>query len=370
MITLEPREEVIREAIYDQMCLIGSSITARASALNKLELAVKNLSTSATQYLKHTGNGVVQNIVSSSIGQNIATLGAMPMVMGKNQQDTITGVMAITKDEKSLAPDETSIETAQEPGIPTTNATPKVASGELGDVDGSAIPIDKPAALVSEPSIAKSEKLATHIITEVEARNALRDARRTINEFRDQLGEGLVNGRNLLIGTALITGLLTYVLICFAIIAGTTPTVITAATAFYLVGAIIGLFSRLYDESKVENVPDNYGLTLARITVTPVLAGLASVIGVLLTSMLSLTLLKSALPQNGGVTLPQLGLEDSFNLRLNPLGILIAAAFALTPNLLINTLKKKANDFTDQLRNTGPSDQATSNSQSKSTYKL
>ena len=86
--------------------------------------------------------------------------------------------------------------------------------------------------------------------------------------------------------------------------------------------------------------------------------------------MLSLTLLKSALPQNGGVTLPQLGLEDSFNLRLNPLGILIAAAFALTPNLLINTLKNKANDFTDQLRNTGPSDQATSNSQSKSAYKL
>ena len=75
--------------------------------------------------------------------------------------------------------------------------------------------------------------------------------------------------------------------------------------------------------------------------------------------MLSLTLLKSALPQTGG-TIPQLGLEDSFNLRLNPLGILIAAAFALTPNLLINTLKRKANDFSDQLRNTGPADQAKS----------
>ena len=307
MITLEPRAEVIREAIYHQMCLIGSSITARASALNKLELAVKNLSTSATQYLKHTGNGVEQNIVSSSRGQNIATLGAMPMVMGKNQQDPITSVMAITKDEKSLAPDETSIETAQKPDIPTTNGTPKVANGEPGNVDGSATPIDKPAVLVSEPSIAKSEKLATHIITEVEARNTLRDVRRTINEFRDHLWEGLVNGRNLLIGTALITGLLTYVLICFAIIAGATPTVITAATAFYLVGAIIGPFSRLYDESKVKNVSDDYSLTLARIIVTPVLAGIASVIGVLLTSMLSLTLLKSALPQNGGVTLPQLG---------------------------------------------------------------
>ncbi len=373
MITLEPLEEVIREAIYDQMCLIGSNITARASALNKLELAVKNLSASAAQYLEHSGNGVVQNTLSSSSGQNIATLSAMSMGMAKNQQDPITGIMAITHDEKSLAPDDTSIVTAQEPGISTTNGTPKVASGELSDVQGSTIPIDKPAVLVNDLSVATSKKPATHIISEVEARNALREARRTINEFRDHLWEGLVNSRNLLLGTALITGLLTYVLICFAIIADATPTIITAAIAFYLVGALIGLFSRLYNESKVENASDDYHLTLARIIVTPVLSGIAGVVGVLLTFMLSLTLFKTALPPpQAGVTnpLPQLSLEDSFNVKLNPLGFLIAAAFALTPNLLINTLKRKANDFTDQLRNTGPSDQAISGGQSKSGNKL
>ena len=190
MITLEPREEVIRGAIYDQMCLIGSSITARASALNKLELAVKNLSASATQYLDHTENGVVQNTVSSSTGQNMATLGAISLVMPKNQQDPITGVMAITKDEKSLAPGATSIVAAQEPDITTTNGTPRVANGEPSDVHGSATPIDKSAVLVNQMSVATSGKLATHIITEMEARNALRDARRTINEFRDNLWEG------------------------------------------------------------------------------------------------------------------------------------------------------------------------------------
>jgi len=139
------------------------------------------------------------------------------------------------------------------------------------------------------------------------------------------------------------------------------------------VGALIGLFSRLYNESKVENASDDYHLTLARIIVTPVLSGIAGVVGVLLTFMLSLTLFKTALPPpQAGVTnpLPQLSLEDSFNVKLNPLGFLIAAAFALTPNLLINTLKRKANDFTDQLRNTGPSDQAISGGQSKSGNKL
>jgi hypothetical protein len=57
---------------------------------------------------------------------------------------------------------------------------------------------------------------------------------------------------------------------------------------------------------------------------------------------------------------PQLGLADSFNIQQNTLGILIAAAFALTPNLLINTLRKKANDFADQMRSTGASDQVQS----------
>jgi len=122
----------------------------------------------------------------------------------------------------------------------------------------------------------------------------------------------------------------------------------------------------LYDESKVDNATDDYHLTLARIIVTPVLSGIAGVLGVLLTTMLSLTLLKSALPQNVVLAVPQLGLDDTFNLQRNSLGILIAAAFALTPNLLINTLKKKANDFTDKLQNTGASDQATSGVQSKS----
>jgi hypothetical protein len=367
MITLEPREDVIREAIYDQMCLIGSSIPARASALNKVELAVNNLSTSAAQYLENTSNGVVQNTVSNSKGQNITTIREIPLVLTKNQQDPITDVKAITKDEVSLAPVATSLVASQEPGLTTTNGTSKVATEEPIDAHGSATSIDKPAVLVNdEIGAPMSEKLATHIIIEVEARNALRDTRRTINEYRDHLWEGLVNGRNLLIGTALITGLLTYALFCFAIIAGTSPIIITAATSFYLVGALIGLFKRLYDESKVENASDDYHLTLARIIVTPVLSGIAGVVGVLLTSMLSLTLLKSALPQNVGTTIPQLGLEDSFNLQRNSLGILIAAVFALTPNLLIDTLKKKANDFTDQLKNTGPSYQATSSDQAKS----
>ena len=360
IITLEPREEVIREAIYDEMCLTGSNITGRDSALVKLQLAVERLSATATQYLNHTGNVDIQNYTSNPNGQNNTNLSESLLVATKNLEGSRTVDMDTTKGENILTTGVTSIGTTQGPGVATTNGTPKVENKVPSDASGSTSPIVKPDTLVND------EKGTVHVIAEMEARNALRDVRRVINEYRDHLWEGLVTSRNLLMGTALITGLLTYVLFCFAIIAGATPAMITAATAFYLVGALIGLFGRLYDESKVDNANDDYNLTLARITVTPVLSGIAGVLGVLLTTMLSLTLLKSALPQNVVPAVPQLGLDDSFNLQRNSLGILIAAAFALTPNLLINTLKKKANDFTNELQKTGASDQATSSVQSKS----
>src|SRR6266567_1919715 len=363
MIMLEPREEVIKEAIYDEMCLTGSSIPAWASALKKLELAVKNLSASATQYLDHTDNQDRQNVTSNSKGLNSATFNETPLVVAKNVGSPTAAEMAKTTDEKNLTTEGTSRVTAQGPSVATTNGTPKVANEDSSDASVSAPSIQ---TVQAPSSVATSERPAAHVIAEMEARNALRDARRTINEYRAHLWEGLVTGRNLLMGTALITGLLTYVLFCFAIIAGASPITITAATVFYLVGALIGLFNRLYDESKVDIASDDYNLTLARIIVTPVLSGITGAVGVLLTTLLSLTLLKSALPQNLGTAAPQLGLEDSFNLQRNSLGILIAAAFALTPNLLINTLKKKANDFSAQLRNTGASNQATSSDQSKS----
>ena len=43
-------------------------------------------------------------------------------------------------------------------------------------------------------------------LVEAEARNALRDARQTLDEFRDTIWDGLVRLRNLLVGTTLGTG--------------------------------------------------------------------------------------------------------------------------------------------------------------------
>jgi hypothetical protein len=316
MFTLVPSAEVIREAIHDEMSLTGSSIQARASALRKLELAIKDISASAAQYLDHTENQDIQNVAANSKGQNSATLSETLSVAATSPGSPTTGEMAQTTDEKNLTPHRPSTVRVQDPGVAIPNGMPKGANEPPGDAPVSATSI---VTVQTPGSVVTSESPAAHIIAEMEARNVLRDVRRTIDEYRDNLWEGLVTGRNILMGTAIITGLLTYVLLCFAIITGASPASISAAIAFYLVGAGVGLFGRLYDESKVENVAQDYNLTLARIIVTPLLAGIAGVVGVLLTALLSVTLLKSALPQASGQAAPQLTLVDSFNIQRNTL---------------------------------------------------
>ena len=362
MIMLVPRQEVIREALYDELAITGSSISALPSVRHKLEIAVSIISATATQYLDITGSQDTPADLSRQ--EHLANAGlGNKSILSKNQLSIATAEISKSTDEKDTPVRETSIEATQTPGAVIVTATSQTTNEQSGDTNVIL------STLASSPSdiSTTTEGLATVFLSEMEARSALRDVRRTICEYRDHLWEGLVTGRNLLLGTALITGLITYVLLCFAIVAQISIPSITAAIAYYLVAAVVGLFGRLYDESKTENVSNDYGMTLARIIVTPVLSGIAGVVGVLLTALVSLTLFKSALPQTSSTQIvPQIGLVDSFDIQRNTLGLLIAAAFALTPNLLINTLKKKANDFAKQLQSSGASGQSTSNEQSNS----
>ncbi len=194
-------------------------------------------------------------------------------------------------------------------------------------------------------------------VTELEARNALRDARQTLNEFRASLWEGLVAIRNQLVGTALITALLTYVLLCVAISTDINADSLKAAIIFYLVGAIVGLFSRLYTESQSDSAVDDYGLTMARVVVTPLLSGLAAIAGVLVIAVLSIDVL-NAPGTAPGTGLPQLG--NVYDIVQNRQGIIAAALFGLSPNLIINILQQKANDATAKLKNSSAPNQGNS----------
>lgn len=353
MIAIMPREEVIREAFYDELCLEDSNIATRNAALKKLRRAVASLSSSASAYLDAQQEGVSDQSGTSSNG-------AAPLP-GNDQADPAPSRIAAASNNTSAPANRVAAAASQtasdnvtqgDAGEPAATTAPET-SVSITEEPGNS-PVSHAPVLTSEQPASANGTAKGRSALELEARGALRDVRRTINEYRDGLWEGLVTIRNQLMGSALITALSTYVLLGIAIIAGAAQSSILAATIFYSVGALVGLFGRLYIESQAERATDDYDLTLARIIVTPLLAGLAAVGGVPLMAMLSLTLLKTP---GAPVTNAQMGLGATYNLTSNELGIVIAAVFGLTPNLFINILQSKAKNITDQLQSSTPTNQ-------------
>ena len=185
-------------------------------------------------------------------------------------------------------------------------------------------------------------KNTTPLAAEVErrARGVLREVRNRLNAYRDDLWDGLVRARNNLLVSIALTGAITHILLCIVILldypANTNKQVLAAATAFYLVGAVAGLFGRFYDESNSAHSTDDYGLFTARLIATPLLSGLAGVGGVLVTVVL---------PVLSGQPIP--GLDKIFT--LNSEYLFAATVFGFTPNLLIKSFQQKAQKYTADL---------------------
>jgi hypothetical protein len=191
---------------------------------------------------------------------------------------------------------------------------------------------------------------------EAEARVMLREVRSTLNDFRDKRWEGLVRQRSGLLKAMAITGIVTHVLLCLTILTSSGLLVaneqlasaqsgIMAATMFYMVGAIAGLFARFYSESRGANSVDDFGLSSIRLVAIPLLSGLAGIGGVLFTEVL-VALGGPTLIGSGSVK--PIVLSNLFT--LDPRLLLTAAIFGLTPNLLIKGLQDKANKYAAELR--------------------
>jgi hypothetical protein len=198
---------------------------------------------------------------------------------------------------------------------------------------------------------------------DAEARIILRDIRRSLNDFRDERRAELIRSRGRLLGTMTMTGIITYVLLAFAMgmdkgAASTMNTPIAAAAAIYLVGAVVGLFNRLYVESGDDAAGEDYGLSKARLLLTPMLSGLAAVGGVLITGMLSGVVDINAITPlhatsgSGSVTL---NLGAIFNLQGYPFALVLAAMFGLAPKTFLKRLQKASEQSTLDLKSTAAS---------------
>jgi hypothetical protein len=163
-------------------------------------------------------------------------------------------------------------------------------------------------------------------------RAIVRKVRETINDFNSKNWDALINARNQLVSTTTFVALTTFAFIEVVILLGVKTNHIVEATILAFVGALAGLIGRMYNESQSDTAIDDYRLSAARLLVTPLLAGLVAVIGVL-------------------VVAKESNLDSIFGSNLVT-NLIIAATFGLTPNLLISQLQKKSDGYKANLQST------------------
>jgi hypothetical protein len=174
-------------------------------------------------------------------------------------------------------------------------------------------------------------------------REKLRYVRRSINEFRDERWFGLVQARNRLFKTVALTGGVCFALTAVAVMATAQDqeTNLTAAVAFFLVGAIVGLFNQLRLDAGAEAATEDYGLTTARLFHTPLFSGLAALGGVLVIPMLSFLV--------NGTPPPEINTLGHI-FTLTPSGLVLAVLFGLSPTALLSRLQQEAERYKTDLR--------------------
>jgi hypothetical protein len=183
------------------------------------------------------------------------------------------------------------------------------------------------SAVSDEPSDDKER------INENQAREALREVRHALNEFRDDRHDGLIRARNRLVWTMLAVGVTTYLLLSLALVAGVPVKYIQSVAVLYLIGAIVGLFNRLRIEAGQSSAVEDFGLSQARLVVTPLVSGLAAVAGVYLIAALPALLPTGATP---AAEPPDLSVV--YDLAANSMAIVYAAIFGLAPSSLTSRL--------------------------------
>ncbi|MGA7731513.1 MAG: hypothetical protein WCD37_09610 [Chloroflexia bacterium] len=342
LVEVEPIEDIIREALHNELSLTGSAVRNSAALLNKLRVAIAVLWCSALKYLIPKTAADVQELLRAfSVPNNALDLTQKPC-----------------------------------PDVTLTSAP----QGEIHNTED------------ETPEI----RLARAVLHEV---------CRDLNVFRDRAWEGLVRSRNHLLVSVTFTGILVYIIIMITTIVGSNPNVLLSATVFFLIGALIGLFAWLQHEAKMgRNNDDDYGLSRALLIHTPLVSGLAAVGGVILYAIApSLLIGTSPTPGSGASATPTVSitrtitptattpiavptlaitptapilndfrseanllaqfstptptnsagainrslpsLEDIFNLDGNLFSLIVAAAFGLAPNLLISSLQKQTDQY-------------------------
>lgn len=222
----------------------------------------------------------------------------------------------------------------------------RITSSRLGQE--SAILSTRLSAAAADIGIGEKAKRAASIdpAALAAAQTITREVRHAINEFRHARWDGLVRARNRLTKSTQLTSWTSYLLLAIAIVLDAPPAAVGAGVVFYLVGAVVGLFARLRADARLDEAIEDYGLAVARLQQTVVASGLAAVAGVVLIGI----------SVGAGLTAgdqTQVRMVDIFDVS-TPGGLLVAAVFGLAPNLLLERLRTKSDEYRQELGDTAP----------------
>ncbi|MGI8549304.1 MAG: IPT/TIG domain-containing protein [Dehalococcoidia bacterium] len=420
LIEIEAPEQVSRGALDDWLRLKDSTIEHGDELQSALSRALHDFDPAAVAYIdgqlpsrKNGDGGADRDSITGPHPQADAPPDrlrseAMLVAQGPNQTDTKPPTVSAVNPSSGGLSGGTSVTIA---GSGFTSVT-SVAFGpqpatQFSIKSGSQITASSPAG-TGTVHVAVTTPSGSSAVTDADrfsydpqpnARAALREVRYAIDDFRDQRWSGILRVRNNLIGAVVIAGLATYALLALAIVSGASQAAIRDAAAFFLVGAAIGLFKLIYDETQSETAVDDYGLSWARLVNTPLFSGLGAVGGVLLFAMgiavspkaTPATLAPSPAPsasaalsvtpavvlttvtingvsQSTPTPTPGTGspnqtqvprLDRVFDLTSNPFYIIIAAIFGLTPKLLIDRLLKQTDQYKTDLQSSQATEKAT-----------
>jgi hypothetical protein len=248
---------------------------------------------------------------------------------------------------------------AIEQALVFSEPAPCVVRDALADelrLDGSNIPQSKELLKRVRTGVANLDSTAERYLIEAPstphesseeaktaARAVLAQVRAAINEFQDGRREAMIRARNRLFGTFLFAGITGCVLLYVAILSGASKRSIVAASAFYLVGGLVGLVKQLQSAGAAGGTAsqDDYGLGVVRLIQTPLFSGLAAVGGVVLVR----------LTQGEGAA--AISLSKTYDLGKNPYGLVAAAFFGLTPALLLAGLQQRIDEYRTDLSKSG-----------------
>jgi hypothetical protein len=206
--------------------------------------------------------------------------------------------------------------------------------------------------------------LSEHDIADL--RERLRTVRFALNKYTDQIWDKVLRARNQLSRTMIVTGIVAYGGVALALVAGADKATILGASAFFIVGALIGLFTRLRAEAASSVPIDDYGFANARLAAAPLISGLAAIAGVVITAKFILptsdVVAPASVDDSGKVTnvaaqvRQPASLHDIFDLDVDPQGLLVAAIFGATPGLVLDRLQKLGEQYKTDLQKSSVTD--------------